>query len=45
MVEAIFHNYNTGEEETYYFEVLSEVTEFLMNNNVRLIHYIIYSKF
>ena len=44
MLEAIFHNYITQEEETYYFENLSEVTEFLLNNNVRLIDYIIYSK-
>ena len=44
MVEAIFHNYNTEEEETYHFNDLTEVTEFLLNNNVRLIHYIIYLK-
>ena len=44
MVEAVFYNYDTGEEETHCFEDLSEVTEFLLNNNVRLIHYIIYLK-
>ena len=44
MVEAVFYNHDTGEEETYYFEDLSEVTEFLLNNNVRLIHYIIHLK-
>ena len=44
MVEAIIYDYNSGEEKTYYFEGLSEVTEFLLNNNVRLIHYIIHLK-
>jgi hypothetical protein len=36
MIEAVFYNHDTGEEETYYFEDLSEVTEFLSNNNVTL---------
>ena len=44
MVEAVFYNYNTGEEETYCFEDLSEVTEFLVYNNVKLMYYTIYSK-
>ena len=44
MVEAVFCNYNTGEEETYYFEDLSEVTEFLVYNNVKLMYYTIYLK-
>ena len=37
MIEAKFYNYETKEYETYYFEDLSEVTEFLMDNNVTLI--------
>jgi hypothetical protein len=36
MIEAVFYNHDTGEEETYYFEDLSEVIEFLSNNNVTL---------
>ena len=44
MVETVFYNHDAGEEETYYFEDLSEVTEFSLDNNVRLMYYIIYSK-
>ena len=44
MIEAIFYNCNTGEKETYYFNDLSEVTDFILNNNVSLIYYIIYQK-
>ena len=37
MIEAKFYNNDTKEYETYYFGDLSEVTEFLLDNNVTLI--------
>jgi hypothetical protein len=37
MIEAEFYNNDIKEYETYYFEDLSELTDFLMDNNVTLI--------
>ena len=37
MIEAELYNNDTKEYETYYFEDLSKLTDFLMDNNVTLI--------
>ena len=37
MVIANFYNNDTKEYETYYFEDTTEVTDFLLENNVTLI--------
>ena len=37
MVVAKFYNNDTKEYETYYFENITELTDFLLENNVTLI--------
>ena len=37
MVIVKFYNNDTKEYETYYFEDITEVTDFLLENNVTLI--------
>lgn len=37
MIEAELYNNDTKEFETHYFEDLSELTDFLMDNNTTLI--------
>ena len=37
MIEAELYNNDTKEYETHYFEDLSELTDFLIDNNVTLI--------
>ena len=37
MVVAKFYNNDTKEHETYYFEDIAQLTDFLLENNVTLI--------
>lgn len=37
MIKAIVYNYETHDKETYFFEELSELTDYLLNNNIELI--------
>ena len=37
MVVAKFYNNDTKEYETYYFEDITQLTDFLLENNIKLI--------